>query len=352
VIGVSSAGGGVWPVGAATGIGSLPGTDIDDAVRLVLGELPDLPHLPELPNRGAGAEMIGRAASVVADLHVDLQPSGWRLLPGGAGAGRDESVAADYLTRDLDALQAAAFDYAGPLKVQIAGPWTLAAELELPRGGPALSDAGATRDLAEALAEGLVAHLGELRRRVPAAQLVVQFDEPSLPAVLAGRVPTPSGFSVVPAREAATVTERLGLLLDTATGAGGAAIAGVHCCAPRPPVGLVAAAGAGFLALDGTVSLDLDAIGEAVEAGLRLVLGILPGTDGELGPSAPELSDPSRTVEPARRLWRRLGFAPERLGEVVAVSPTCGMAGASAAYVRTALHALGRAARLLVDEPA
>jgi hypothetical protein len=126
----------------------------------------------------------------------------------------------------------------------------------------------------------------------------------------------------------------------------------VHCCAPRPPVGLVAAAGAGFLALDGTVSLDLDAIGEAVEAGLRLVLGILPGTDGELGPSAPELSDPSRTVEPARRLWRRLGFAPERLGEVVAVSPTCGMAGASAAYVRTALHALGRAARLLVDEPA
>ena len=37
----------------ATGVGSLPGTDPDEAVRIVVGELPDLPHLPELPERGA-----------------------------------------------------------------------------------------------------------------------------------------------------------------------------------------------------------------------------------------------------------------------------------------------------------
>ena len=143
-----------WPVGAATSVGSLPGTDIDDAVRLVLGELPDLPHLPELPARGAGAEMIGRSASVLADLQVDLQPSGWRLLAGGARPGHDEQRARDFLSRDLDALQAAAFHYVGPLKVQLVGPWTLAASLELPRGGAALGDVGASRDLAEALSEG------------------------------------------------------------------------------------------------------------------------------------------------------------------------------------------------------
>ena len=44
-------------------------------------------------------------------------------------------------------------------------------------------------------------------------------------------------------------------------------------------------------------------------------------------------------------------LAPERLGEVVAVSPTCGMAGASPRYARAALSALQAAARLLVDEP-
>jgi hypothetical protein len=50
-------------------------------------------------------------------------------------------------------------------------------------------------------------------------------------------------------------------------------------------------------------------------------------------------------------LWRRLGFLPEQLGEVVAVSPTCGMAGASPAYARAVLSGLQAAARLLVDEP-
>ena len=49
-----------WPVGAATGVGSLPGTDMVEAIKLVFGELPDLPHLPELPGRGPGAELIGR----------------------------------------------------------------------------------------------------------------------------------------------------------------------------------------------------------------------------------------------------------------------------------------------------
>lgn len=345
----------IWPVGAATGIGSLPGTDIDDAVRLVFGELPDLPHLPELPARGAGADMVGRAGAVLAELHVDLQPSGWRLLPGGAGAGRDENAAADFLARDLDALQAAAFDYAGPLKVQITGPWTLAAALELPRGGTVLLDAGAARDVSEALTEGLLVHLEQVRRRVPAARIVVQLDEPSLPAVLAGRIPTPSGFSTAPAVEEPVAAERLAAVL-TAVRSGssttGPVLAGVHCCASRPPLRTLARAAVDFLAFDGAATLDLDAIGEAVEAGTRLVVGVVPGTDPTDPAVVAGMSDPSRTVEPARRLWRRLGFRPETLGEVVAVSPSCGLAGASPAYVRTALAAVGRAARLLVDEPA
>ena len=49
---------GLW--GPATGVGSLPGTDPVEALRLVTGELPDFPHLPELPDRGAGADLIGR----------------------------------------------------------------------------------------------------------------------------------------------------------------------------------------------------------------------------------------------------------------------------------------------------
>src|SRR6266496_6596560 len=68
-----------WPPGSATGIGSLPGTEIAEALRLAFDELPDLPHLPELPARGAGADMIGRGATLLAELPVEIQPSAWRL---------------------------------------------------------------------------------------------------------------------------------------------------------------------------------------------------------------------------------------------------------------------------------
>src|SRR4051795_10232295 len=117
----------------ATGVGSLPGVDIHEAVRLVLGELPELPHLPELPARGAAAGMTGRALAVVADLGFDLQPAGWRLTD---APGVDHRRARSLLGEDLDALeehaQAAGLGAGHELKIQVAGPWTLAATVERP----------------------------------------------------------------------------------------------------------------------------------------------------------------------------------------------------------------------------
>src|SRR2546423_11304956 len=94
-------GGCPWVPGSATGVGSLPGTDTDESTRFVFGELPDFPHLPELPARGPGADLIGRGATFLVDLHVDLQPSGWRLVD---RPGVDERRARDFLARDLDVL--------------------------------------------------------------------------------------------------------------------------------------------------------------------------------------------------------------------------------------------------------
>ncbi len=195
-----------WPAGAATGIGSLPGTDAAEALRLVLGELPLLPHLPELPARGVGAEMLGRTAALLVELPVEVQPSGWRLT---ARPGRDLRRAKDLLERDLDSLQELAAGWDGAFKLQATGPWTLAAGLELPSGHRVVSDAGAVRDLAASLAEGLAAHVADVSRRLPAARLVVQLDEPGLPAVLGGRVPTPSGYGTVRAVEATVVEQTL-----------------------------------------------------------------------------------------------------------------------------------------------
>lgn len=316
----------------------MPGTRPRDAAGTVLGELPDLPHLVELPARGPGADMIGRAGALLLDLHVDLQPSGWRLVD---RAGSDERRAKSYLSEDLDAIEEAAEGYAGPLKLQVAGPWTLAAALQLPRGEPALSDPGARRDLATSITEAIALQVAELRRRVPGASLVVQLDEPSLPRVLAGHVRTMSGLSVVrpiPEHEAEAALSALVEAVDAAVL--------VHCCSARPPIGLLHRAGVAGLSVDATVldPHDDDALGEALEAGVGLLAGLVASTDAAL-------SDPATTVGPVRRLWQRLGLNPELLAERVVVTPTCGLAGASPEHARRALQLCRASAQLLLEDP-
>jgi methionine synthase II (cobalamin-independent) len=326
-----------WGRGAVTGIGGLPGTDPVEATRLVFGELPDLPHLPELPARGAGADMIGRSAAVLVDLPVEIVPSGWRLA---AHRGRDQRRAEDYLARDVDALHEQAEGYAGPLKVQVAGPWTLAANLELPTGHRVVTDHGAVRDLAESLAEGIRAQVADLQRHVPGASLVVQLDEPSLPAVLAGELATASGWGSVRAVAAPDATRVLQTVLDAIPSGGRV----VHCCAPDAPLDLLREAGSDAVAVDAALlrSTHYDVLGAAVDAGVSLWLGVLPSRDAAI------TLDTAR--DPLRRLWRELGFADSMLADAVVPTPACGLAGASQQYVRSALSVLrdtGRALREL-----
>lgn len=328
-----------WAAGAATGIGSWPGDDPLEAARTVVGELPDLPYLPELPGRGPGADMVGRtAANLLVGLEVDVQPAGWRLVD---RPGVDARRARSMLGHDLDAFQEAAEGYAGPAKVQLCGPWTLAARLELPRGGPVLADTGARRDVAASLAEGVVGHLADVRRRLPGVQVLVQLDEPMLPAVLAGTVPTASRFSRVDPVEPQLATALLADLIAAVGDAGGRPL--VHCCAPDVRLRLLRDAGAHAVALDPSLltgDAD-DEIGELVEAGLGLLLGAVPATDPGGEPSVDDVAGP------VRELWRRIGLAEDLLATGTAVTPSCGLAGASPAWARRATVLSVRAARTL-----
>src|SRR2546423_4641161 len=139
--------------------------------------------------------MIGRAAALLVDLPVDLQPVGWRLVD---RPGRDLARAQAWLRQDLDVLAEVAEGYAGPLKVQCTGPWTLAAGVYLPRLERAVVDAGACRDLTGSLAEGLTRHVGEIQRLVPAAGGGVPPAAPPLPAPLTRAPPPPRRLRRVP----------------------------------------------------------------------------------------------------------------------------------------------------------
>jgi hypothetical protein len=328
----------VWPPGAATAIGSLPGTDPAEASRFVLGELPELPYLAELPARGPGAEMIGRSGALLVDLPVDIVSTGWRLA---ARPGRDLRRARDLLARDLDALEQAASGYAGALKIQAAGPWTLAAALELPSGHRAVSDHGAVRELASSLAEGLRQHLAEVRTRVPGARVVLQLDEPSIGAVRDGRVPTPSGYGTVPAVPRPVLLERLSAVLA----AGEPGVRVVHDCGPGAPISLFREAGADAVSVDVQIlgAGDLDELAEAVDGGMSLWAGVVPATDAQI--------DSADGYALIARLWSELGFdeSQTRMAPTIVPTPACGLAGATPDYARRATTVVREIALRLVE---
>ncbi|MCX6466134.1 MAG: methionine synthase [Pseudonocardiales bacterium] len=310
----------------------MPGEDVREAAAVVVGELPVLPHLPELPARGVGADMIGRTAALLVDLAVELRPSGYRVAdrPGG-----DHRRAVTLLRGDLDAFEEACDPVRpGWVKLQAAGPWTLAASVELRSGHRVLTDHGAVREFAESLAEGLRVHAAEVAART-GAQVLLQLDEPGLASVLEGRVPTPSGYGTVRAVSANAARD----VLRDVLGAVGVPVV-LHCCADRPPMAVLADVGAAGIGIDATrpavhgrtaVPAALDELGAVWDAGTPLLLGLVPAT----APGRPVTS--RELARPAFDLADRLGFDRARLARLAVPTPTCGLAGADPRWARRAL---------------
>ena len=323
-------------------MGSWPGTDVREALGVVRDLLADpgdsvdgLPYLPELPDRGPGADLVGRGLGILVDLPVDLQPSGWRLTD---RPGRDLSQTTAYLRQDLDELAEAFDGWTGRLKLQVAGPWTLAASTWLPRGERVVSDSGATRDLVDSLAEGVRLHVTAVQRLLPGASLVLQLDEPSLPAVIDGRLPTASGYGLVRAVDPQDTLDGLETVL-------GAAPEGtrpvVHCCAPDAPIVLLRRTGAD-LAVDTALlgPRGWEGVAVGVEEGMTLYAGSVP-TDGTL----------TRSQAVADRLverWRELGMPSSELANLV-ITPACGLAGLTPGRARDVSRVCIESARELAE---
>jgi len=239
----------------------------------------------------------------------------------------------------------------------------------------AVADPGAVADLTASLAEGAAGYVAEVLKRVPGAQLVVQLDEPSLPAVAEGEVPTASGLSRLAAVEADTLRDGLAQVLASIRG-----YTVVHCCATTVPFGIIRAAGTD------AVSFDLsqlrrgeeDAVAEAAEAGMGLLTGAVSTMpdgvaetgrgDGAAGVSrsrqvrvgggdrARGQGDEARgrgeareTAERVIRFWRRLGLPLATCAEQAVITPACGLPGTSMAQARAVLTRCREAASMLPE---
>jgi methionine synthase II (cobalamin-independent) len=342
-VGPSNTVGRVSVFAAATGIGSWPGSSPRQAAEVVVGELPTLSHLVELPGRGVGADMIGRAGALLVDIGIDTVPRGYRIAPGRSTVVRR---AVSLLDEDIDALEEA-WDKAGlrgsgrTVKVQAPGPITLAAQLELGGGHRAITDPGALRDLTGSLAEGVAAHRAQLARRLETT-VVVQLDEPLLPAALAGRLTGVTGLSSVhPVDEPVAVA-----LFDECVAAIGGDVA-LHSCAGDLPWKVLQRSAIQAVSFDVStlVATDLDGIGEFVDSGRTVMLGVVPATAPQRVPSVEEIA------KSAVAITDRLGFSRSVLRDRIGITPACGLAGATLEWARIALETAQKTANAFAEDP-
>ncbi|MEV8143859.1 hypothetical protein [Specibacter sp. NPDC078709] len=326
----------------ATALGSWPGTDPVEAAKVSLGIFPspNLPFLPQLPSRGVGSDSIGRTAALLTELPVDVQPYGWRFVD---RPGLDFLRAESALSTDINVL--ADVVGAGELspsafKVQSVGPFSLAASIHLHYGERAVRDHGARRDIAQSLAAGLHAHALKVQSAIPGAALTLQIDEPHIAAVLAGSIPTSSGYRtlraiprselrhiwsdlVAAARDAGFSQVALNLapaekaLAEKASAEGmpgdnGNSTHAAEATSWRQALEIALESGVDAVAvplnmLDGG---HWETLAGALESGMGVWAGTVPASSGQVPASY------SALVERIMRPWRKLGLAESGLNQL------------------------------------
>ena len=219
----------------ATGIGSVPFTDPQETVALVLETLPQIPYWPQMVQLGYLEDMAAQAARGLPGLKVDEVNRTVAMDP---DLPRDEALAQFYevvLSGDLTPFAFEAEDARGffalltavaaqkspapALKGQLSGPVTFAGVVKDAEGKPILYD----RELTQAVCAGLarkVAWQAEKFREL-GKEPIVFLDEPFL---------TGFGSAYLPISKD-EVTEILTQTLEEARGAAaGPVILGIHCC--------------------------------------------------------------------------------------------------------------------------
>ncbi len=348
-----------------TSLGAWPGTDPVEAAKVSLGLLtsPHLPSLAELPARGVGSDAVGRSASLLLELPVDVQPYGWRFVD---RAGHDHRRAVSALSTDINVLA----DVAGAgeinpsaLKVQIMGPISLAAAIHLHYGERALRDYGARRDIAQSLAAGLAVHAQKVQAAVPGSALTLQVDEPAVAAALAGTIPTASGYRTLRSIPVSELRHTWSTLATAAREAGFAQVAinlapaesSADISGPGAEEAKSAENNSWRKALETALESGIDAVAlplqnldtghwellaGAVESGLGVWAGTVPASAGAVPPSYSVLE------EKIMRPWRGLGLGESLLNQL-RITPASGLAGLTPHEARTVLNrALDVAERL------
>jgi hypothetical protein len=220
---------------ATTGIGSVPFTDPQETVALVLETLTQIPYWPQMVQLGYLEDMAAQAARGLPALKVDEVN---RIVSMDPDLPRDEALAQFYelvLSGDLNPfafepqdargffalLEAVATQQcaAPALKGQLSGPVTFAGVVKDAQGKPILYDRELTQAVCSGLARKVAWQAGKFRELGKAP--MVFLDEPFL---------TGFGSAYLPISHAEVTAILTQTLEETREAAAGPVALGVHCC--------------------------------------------------------------------------------------------------------------------------
>lgn len=317
---------------AVTGVGAWPDTSSREAAEVVRNLCTEFAHLPELPDRGPGGDMIGRTMALVSraasDFSVQTVPSGWQLTTGRV---RDLVRADGYWSEDLDVCEEVFADFSGDYKVQLVGPWTLAASVENRNGEMLLRDPGAVIELTQALTLAWSTLLADIRKRLPLANLVIQIDEPLIRDVIRGSIKTQSKWSAYKPVDSVIAENALRQVREIHDGP-----SVLHCCTDEVPFELIK--NAGFTGPSFDVALvgnsATDSLGEQIDAGGTIFLGIDPESVGA-------------GVDLVTRVGKRIGYNPQEWNSHIILTPPCDLIDMSMSQARAKIEILNAVSKAL-----
>jgi hypothetical protein len=180
----------------ASALGVLPGVSAQEAAQVVAGEFSNAIFLPVLPERGPGADPVGRTAGMLSaissDFSTNVVPSGWQIS---RTQGIDMQRAHDFLRQDQDAIEEHAQGFSERFTCTVVGPLSWCAKVESASGESLIRDLGAVSEVSLVLVEAVGEHLRAVQRIFPKAELTIVLEEPHAAAACAGTIPTASGLN-------------------------------------------------------------------------------------------------------------------------------------------------------------
>lgn len=324
------------PCVSTTGIGSVPFTDPEEAVKFLLESDLSIPFWPQLPKRCFAEEMIPQYCTGVPCVRFDTD----RRIVSFDNAGKSEELETFYqrfLEEDpapfaLSSDNAAgftAFEQQVPsrkwpvVKGQITGPITMTTGIYDSAHAPLFIDADLRDAVVKALVRNVQWQIGRLKQ-FASGQVLMFVDEPVLAAF---------GSSAYVYLSEADVKVMLGEVFEAINGAGG--ITGIHVCG-NCDWGVVVRSGVQVINFDAyqygsSISLYADDVRAFFERGGSVAWGIVPTTNVVARETVDSLVE---RLSQCFAALEKKGFPADLIRERAILTPSCGAGSLPAAEAR------------------